>query len=81
MADLIQIKAGDNPTEPLAERELGYKASEEALYIGYKGKNVKLAGKIASQALLAEESDISAVISAYNALISALKASGIMKEG
>lgn len=42
-------------------------------------QNKLTAVQIATQGTLSAESDLSAVISAFNALISAMKASGIMK--
>lgn len=80
MADLIQIKAGNSVGKPLADRELAYSRSEQALYIGDNGKNVKLTRKAEAQAQLAEDADLPAVISAYNSLVSALQASGIMEQ-
>ena len=81
MADLIQIKAGNNVGKSLADREIAYSRNEEALYIGDNGKNVKLTRKADAVVQLAEDADLPAVISAYNSLVSALKASGLMKEG
>lgn len=97
MADLIQIKAGEDPKSVLSDREIGYRKKDKALFVGIDGKNEKVcsgkeiediatelqnkltAVQIATQGTLSAESDLSAVISAFNALISAMKASGIMK--
>lgn len=42
MADLIKIKAGSGEVPRLAERELGYRIDEKALYIGTSNGNVKI---------------------------------------
>jgi hypothetical protein len=88
MADLIQIKRGEGTTI-LADGELGYSREEKALYIGDGGtRNLKLCGlegttidAVESVATLASNADISSVITTVNAIISSLKAGGIMKEG
>ena len=81
MADLIQIKRGDTAGAALSDGELGYSRTEKALYIGDNGSNVKLTGKMEALEELATGSSTSAVVSAYNSLIAALKSSGLMKEG
>ncbi len=93
MANLIKIKGG-NGTNALGERELAYHEDEKALYIGTGNGNVKLCraediakvdGKltavpVASQEILDADAEIGEVINAFNNLIAALKASGVMKE-
>ena len=91
--DTIQVKRGNKAgVSFLADGELGYSREEGALYIGDGGsRNVKLCSsgtaegidsiKIEAQSMLPADSDLSAVITAFNSLISAMKASGIMKEG
>lgn len=97
MADLIQIKAGEDPKTVLSDREIGYRKKDRTLFIGIDGKNEKvcsgkdiediaaeLQNKLTATAIptmdtLSAESDLSAVIGAVNSLISAMKASGIMK--
>lgn len=85
MADLIQIKRGDTTgVSFLADGELGYSRAEKALYIGDGGRrNQKLCSaetiaKVEELSELPEESDLSAVITAYNALLSALKTSEVV---
>lgn len=94
MADTILLKGGKKANMPtLRDREIVVATDEEAVYIGINGKNVRVCGAddkaqldnklTATQAEtlteLAAGSDLSAVISAYNSLLSVLKASGIMK--
>ena len=81
MADTITIKRGNTAGGTLADGEFGYSRSEKALYIGDNGSNVKLTGKMEALEELASGSTVSAVVTAYNSLIAALKASGLMKEG
>lgn len=92
--DTILLKGGKKANMPvLREREIVVATDEEALYVGINGKNVRVCGagdkaeldkkltanKMASLSPLAADSDIAAVITAYNSLISALKTSGIME--
>lgn len=93
MADTIQIRAGKKAGMPtLAVRELGYVTDEKALYIGTANGNVKLcdadledtvknkltATPVAAQGSLDAAAELAAVITAYNNLIAAMKASGMM---
>lgn len=91
MADLIKIKGGDG-TSALQEREIAYHETEKALYIGTASGNVRLCraddvvkieGKLtatpaASQGNLEADAEIGEVVTAFNNLLAALKASGIM---
>ena len=94
MDDLIKIRGGDNKNGlDLQERELAYQTSEKALYIGTSDGNVvlcraedidKIDGKLTAtqaeaQASIKADAEIGEVVTALNTLISALKASGIMK--
>lgn len=94
MADTIKLKGGKLANMPaLSEREVVIATDEQAIYAGINGKNVRIAGAddkselegkltatpAASQAAISTGSSLADVISAHNALISALKASGIMK--
>ena len=44
MADKILIRAGNDPTKALGDRELGYCKDDKTLYIGTPDGNVKLSG-------------------------------------
>ena len=94
MADKILLRGGIKANMPaLNPRELVFATDENALYIG-NGEPVRLCGagdkaeidkKLTATPLeamseLSADSDLTAVIGAYNSLISALKANGIMKE-
>ena len=90
MADTILIKAGNKSTMPsLRDREIAYCKDEKALYIGTTGGNVKLcdpeelskkltANAAAAQSSIADGAELPDVITAFNGLIAALKAAGIM---
>lgn len=89
MADAIRIRSGNKDGMPhLADREPAYVRDENAFYIGTPAGNKKVGAEelekkltarpAASQAALAAEATLAQVIEAHNALIAALKASGIM---
>ena len=91
MADTILLRSGKSTNMPtLASREIAYTTDEKALYVGNvklcsAGDKEELDGKLTATPLesmseLPAESDLAAVIGAYNSLISALKANGMMKE-
>lgn len=92
--DTILLKGGKKANMPsLREREIVVATDEESLYVGINGKKVRVCGagdkaeldkkltanKMASLSPLATDSNTSAVVTAYNSLISALKTSGIME--
>lgn len=96
MADTILLRGGKKADMPtLSTREIVCATDEKALYVGINGVNVRMCGaddraeidkKLTANQLelmteLADESELTAVITAYNSLLTALKASGIMKEG
>ena len=76
----------------LAIRELVYCKDEKALYIGTEAGNLKLcsadleeaingkltASPVAAQAALASDANTSAIVTAVNSLIAAMKTSGVM---
>ena len=94
VADKILLRGGKLANMPaLSVRELVFATDENALYIG-NGANVRLCGAADKTALdgkltatqldalsdLAADSNLATVIGAYNSLLAALKAHGIMKE-
>ena len=94
MADTILLRGGKKANMPtLREREIVVATDEKAVYIGIGGANVRVCGaddkteldrkltatQMASLTALPTDSNISAVVNAYNSLLSALKSSGIMK--
>ena len=83
MADLIQVKRGDTKGESLADGEFGYSRDGKILYIGDNGEVIELCRgvKMANIAALPSGSGTSAIITAFNSLISALIAKGLMEEG
>lgn len=96
MADKILIKGGNLANMPsLSEREIVVATDEKALYVGINGQKVRMCGAgdkaeldkkltataAEAQATLEATTDLAGTISAFNSLISALKAGGIMKEG
>lgn len=63
----------------LPHRSLGWCKDSKELYIGTEDGNVKVgADQVAAQALLDEGADLAAVVAAFNALVEAMKASGVM---
>lgn len=90
MADKMQIRAGYRAGMPtLTDREPGYVRDETALYIGTPDGNVKVgdarweteklsAQKVAAQAGVASDADAATIAAALNALIAAMKSSGVM---
>lgn len=81
MQDTIKIKGGKSG-KALEPRELAYHTEEKALYIGGTEKegNVKLTfPPIASQSSLNSSASLANVVTAFNNLIAAMKASGMMK--
>lgn len=83
MADTILLKGGKKANMPtLQDREMGVVKDEKALYVGINGVNVRMCGaddKIAALDEIPADSALSAVVTAHNSLIAALKASGLMK--
>ena len=91
MDDLILIKGGTSGSK-LKEREVAYHTAEKALYIGAESGNIRLCGAddvskidgkltaepVEFQASLEADAEIGEVVTAFNNLISALKASGVM---
>ena len=94
MADKILLRGGIKANMPaLSARELVFATDENALYIDNgepvrlcgAGDKAELDGKLSATKLdylpeLSADSDLPTVIGAYNSLLSALKAHGIMKE-
>lgn len=92
MADKIQIRAGNKIGMPtLTDRELAYVRDENALYIGTPNGNKEINGElkeqiagkltasaVAAQVGVASDAGIGEVASALNALIAAMKSSGVM---
>lgn len=81
MAGSIRLRAGLLAgMPPLADREPAYVRDQRALYIGTPEGNVRLtAPPAAAVSALAADADTAAVIAAYNALLSALQAAGLME--
>lgn len=90
MADNIYLRAGKKASMPeLASREIAYVTDEEALYVGTPDGNVKVNGKelakkleatpAAAQAELDLEAEAATIANAFNSLIAAMKASGLME--
>ena len=66
----------------LQDGEPGWCRDEKALYVGDGNENHRISGddrQIAAQAALATDANLAAVVTAFNALLAAMKASGIMK--
>jgi hypothetical protein len=82
MDDLILLRAGNREGMPvLADRELVYARDENALYIGTPDGNRKLtASPAASQAEPNAAATLKETVAAYNSLVAALKAAGIMSK-
>lgn len=79
MADMVLLRGGNLANMPqLQDREIVIAKDKKALYIGIGGVNTRLCGaddlkQVKALPTLAEDSDLSAVISAYNSLLSAFK--------
>lgn len=80
MADKIQLRAGNKSGMPvLTDREIAYVKDEESLYIGTPNGNKRLTAKpVAAQSGVAADADAATIAAALNALISAMKSSGVM---
>lgn len=82
MDDLILLRAGNREGMPtLADRELVYARDENALYIGTPDGNRQVGGvkKVAAQEHVEPDAPAEAIYTAFNSLVDAMKAAGLME--